>query len=307
MAWLPVAWSLALAAAAPAMLAPPVVPNVATPAADSSEAFDTGLDRVRRMTIPISVNGAGPYHFTIDTGADRSVVSDRLAAELALPAGREVTMHGVTGTQQIATVKVDRIKLGVNETRAVTTPVLPERSLGAVGFLGTDVLAGHSVVLDFRKHRIMLDRSRRDSAMMASSGSSDEITVVARSRFGQLILTDASVNGVKVYAIIDTGAENTIGNPALRRLLLGDRPMGAASELIGVAGGSIPCELASVPRIRLGGMHLGNMPVAYADAATFRRFRVDKVPAILVGMDVLRSFARVAVDFGRREVRFQLS
>jgi hypothetical protein len=51
-------------------------------------------------------------------------------------------------------------------------------------------------------------------------------------------------------------------------------------------------------------MTVSNMPLMFADAHTFRKFGVGDVPAILVGMDMLRRFDRVAVDFRRREVRF---
>ena len=38
----------------------------------------------------------------------------------------------------------------------------------------------------------------------------------------------------------------------------------------------------------------------------FHLFKLDDTPAILVGMDMLRLFNRVAIDFGRSEVRFNI-
>ena len=85
----------------------------------------------------------------------------------------------------------------------------------------------------------------------------------------------------------------------------GPLPIGRG-ELIGVTGATLPAEPATVPRIRLGGLRLANMPIAFADVGTFRHFGVDHRPAILIGMDVLRGFERVAIDFRRREVRFRI-
>ena len=232
------------------------------------ETMATAVDPAGRMTVMTKINGQGPYPFTIDTGANRSVISDRLAQELGLA-------------------------------------VLPASSLGSTGFLGTDMLQGRNVVLDFKRHRIILTRFEGLAAVGATDG--ETITVDARRRLGQLVLTDASVGGVKVVAIIDTGAENTIGNPALRKLLMGTKPSGPTGQLIGVTGKWIPGEAGYVPKIRIGKMSMGNMPIVFADPHTFRLFKLENTPAILVGMDVLRMFDQVAIDFSRQEVRFNIS
>ena len=46
------------------------------------------------------------------------------------------------------------------------------------------------------------------------------------------------------------------------------------------------------------------MPVAFADVAPFERFGLTKRPALLLGMDALRIFRRVDIDFPNRQVRF---
>jgi predicted aspartyl protease len=37
-----------------------------------------------RMTVPVKVNGQGPYRFIVDSGADSSVVGERIAQSLKL-------------------------------------------------------------------------------------------------------------------------------------------------------------------------------------------------------------------------------
>jgi hypothetical protein len=44
----------------------------------------------------------------------------------------------------------------------------------------------------------------------------------------------------------------------------------------------------------------------FADAHPFKRFDLLKRPAMLLGMDTLRAFRRVSVDFAARKVRFLL-
>ncbi|NIJ06452.1 putative aspartyl protease [Sphingomonas vulcanisoli] len=268
-----------------------------------TETLAAASDFAARMTLPAQVNGHGPYRFMIDTGADRSVVSDRLAQELSLAAGSPVTVYGIQGPEPVTTAALETLRIGRREHHAITAPVLPQGSLGASGMIGLDALANESVLFDFKRNEVTIARS----ATEAMVGNSDVITVVGKSRFGQLILTDARVKGVKVYAIIDTGAESTIGNLALRKLMGRSGPLDdKGARIIGATGASLPAESGSVPTIRLGSLQIADMPIAYCDVATFRKFGIGDKPAILIGMDVLRGFERVAVDFRRRQVRFRV-
>lgn len=289
-----------LAAVTAPSLPSPVQP-VGADAGD--ETLETALDSVRRMTVDTQVNGAGPFSFTVDTGADHSVVSDRLAARLALPSGRTVIVQGIAGPMRVSTVLLTSLRVGRRESKDIAAPVLSERYLGSAGFLGIDALRDQRVLLDFKRGRITIAGSARE----AMQGEPDVIVVTGRSRFGQLILTDARIGSMKVHAVIDTGAESTVGNLPLRKLMeRRGRINGRPTTLIGVTGAELPAEAASIPRIRLGGLLLGNMPIAYADIRTFALFGLGDKPAILIGMDVLRGFERVAVDFKEREVRFRV-
>jgi predicted aspartyl protease len=190
------------------------------------ETLATATDPAGRMTVMTMVNGQGPFPFTIDTGANRSVISDHLAKGLGLSPNGTIMIEGLIGPDEVQAVRVGHMKAGTAEQREIDTAILPAASLGSTGFLGTDMLQGRNVILDFRRHRITLTR-------LANQGFDDgeTITVTALRRLGQLVVTDASVNGVRVTAIIDTGAENTIGNPALRKMLVGSKPPGAMGEL----------------------------------------------------------------------------
>jgi predicted aspartyl protease len=273
-----------------------------SPAPDE-ETLATSTDIGRRMTVDTHVNGVGPFSFTIDTGSDRSVVSDRLASRLSLPAGKTVTVYGIAGPTSVSTALVGSMRVGRREQKDISAPILPERSLGSSGFLGIDAMRDQRVLMDFKRNRITFAASARE----AMEGEPDVIVVTGRSRFGQLILTDARIGSIKVHAIIDTGAENTIGNLVLRRMMAkrGAAP-GEMTVVIGVTGSEMPAEASTIPRIKLGGLQLVHMPIAYADVRTFALFGIDDKPAILVGMDVLRGFERVAVDFKQREVRFRV-
>lgn len=283
-----------------ATAAPPPTP----PAQPESETLAIAEDGASRMTLQTRINGHGPYPFTIDTAAEHSIVSDQLVEMLGLAAGEPATLFSVVGAQPVSTVTIDALRIGRRDHRVEQAPVLPQRTLGAPGLIGLDALANVNLLFDFRDHSVRVTPSLSDTV----GNDFRTISVDAKRRFGQLIIADASVNGVKVLAIVDTGANDSLGNLALRKMLGRPGPLeDRGVRLIGVTGGALPVELGAIPAIRLGAITMMGMPIAYGDIATFHRFGLDHTPAILIGMDVLRNFERVAVDFRRREIRFHLA
>jgi predicted aspartyl protease len=118
------------------------------------------------------------------------------------------------------------------------------------------------------------------------------------------VLVDASVEGQKVWVIVDTGSQVTIGNGALRRKLEAKGRLGRLNpiDLLSVTGGRMVAEQGTMRRIKLGGMDLIDMPIAFADVHPFRKLELTDRPAILLGMDALQMFERVSVDFANRKV-----
>ena len=57
-------------------------------------------------------------------------------------------------------------------------------------------------------------------------------------------------------------------------------------------------------QVRLGGIRITNLPVAFAEVHPFKALDLNDRPALLLGMDALRLFDRVSVDFANRKVRF---
>ena len=285
--------------------APDFVSASRIPAATPSpqaERLATSDDAQDRMTVPVRINGEGPFAFAIDTGADRTVVSQELAATLGLKAGEPVRVNDTAGADLTPTARIDRIDVGAREMRGVSAPTLAAANLGATGLLGVDSLRDQRMVMDFHHRSMSVEPSRRRLF------GADVIVVHARSRYGQLVLVDAAFNGRPLAVIVDSGAQSTVGNLALEREVLGPHPdpRAPASEVISVSGRTTPARFANLPQVRIGGAVLNNLPIAFADLHTFSEFDMNGGPAMLLGMDVLRHFDRVAVDFGRREVSFQL-
>ena len=81
-------------------------------------------------------------------------------------------------------------------------------------------------------------------------------------------------------------------------------PRMAQTELISATGQTSPATLALLPRLRLGGIGLNSIRAAFAPLHIFNLWGLNERPAMLVGIDVLRNFDTVTLDFGRKEVTF---
>ncbi len=260
-------------------------------------------DMAARMTVAVHVNGAGPFPFIVDTGADRTVISRELAERLNLPKGPGAVLHDTIGINRVDTALIDSLVFGRREVNGIKAALLTEANLGASGILGIDSLHDQRVLIDFARELITIEPSETEP-----DREPDEIVVRAKRRFGQLILVDASAGSVKVNVILDSGAQTSIGNNALRRLLgrSGYLPKPVQTSILSVTGRTLPAEFIPIAEVTLGGVSIRNIPIAFANLHTFAQFGLARKPAMLLGMDVLRQFDFVSVDFEHKKVRLLL-
>ena len=258
-------------------------------------------DIYSRMTAGVRVESRGPFAFVIDTGANQSVISAELAAQLGLPENPPAPLNGVAGVMMAPTTFATLDVAGKLKPGAVFS-VLPEAAIGGQGLLGIDHLGGQRLTLDFKTPSVRIEQSRR----FWNDGR--DIVVRGRQVSGQLTLVDADIDGLKITAFIDSGAQNTIGNASLRALAGLKQPMGAffPTPIVSATGQTIDAELADLPNLRIGGVKMPNWPVAFAELHTFRMWNLVDRPAILIGVDILSRFEAVSLDFARNEVRFRL-
>lgn len=264
--------------------------------------LDLQEDRVRRLRVDAQVDGRGPFPFLVDTGADHSVLSVELARALKLPPAGFARVNGIAGAAVAPRGTVGRLEVGGRRLERFAAPLLPREHLGALGLVGLDLLAGQQVEIDFARRRMDVRRARGFGA------EPGEIVVRGKSRFGKLILVDSTVKREPVYVVLDTGAQDSIGNAALRTLL--DRRRRAAFaravQLRSVTGQVLEGELDELADLTLGGVLMQGIAVVFAELHTFRLYGLAREPALMLGMNTLRSFTKVRVDFARREVGFQL-
>lgn len=290
-----------------ALCAAPAVPREGlTPSQGVEEpAIDMALGELAlRMTVPVSIAGSAPQPFVIDTGAEQSVISRQFAAQLGLAAGPSVRLTTMTGQVRVGTVVVPSLTVGpVREQRAFNAPALEARHMGAHGLLGIEQLRQHMISIDFAAEKISLRRSRKEGGRPEPKPrATDEIVITARNRLGQLIVTEAEFEGTRVTVVIDTGSQISMGNLALQRRLR-RIPLQGPIDMTSVTGDTLRVNYHVAEAMKLGGVTLRGVPVAFADIPPFERFGLIKRPALMLGMDAMRGFRRVEIDFPARRIR----
>ncbi|MCW1403949.1 retroviral-like aspartic protease family protein [Novosphingobium sp. MW5] len=255
----PIATGLLLAMSLPSV-------HAAQPAA--SEASETDIvdlaNSASRLTVPVKLGDHGPFRFLVDTGSQNTVVSSSLVQRLALVPSARATLIGVAGSQKVDTVEIEEVMLGRRSYYGLIAPVLERANIGAEGILGIDSLQDQRILLDFRKGFMAVNDAR---ALGGNLGF--EIVVTARKRSGQLIMTDAKIDGIRVDVVIDTGSDTTLGNRALQ-VAMGKRGVAInQTTLHSVTGQTLAADVAYGNRLDMQGLSITRPTIAYSDSAHF--------------------------------------
>jgi len=265
-------------------------------------AAPTRLDRIGRVMTQVMVNGKGPFRFVIDTGASRSTLAPHLARTLGLKhsVGRNVMLNGVTGALEVPTVAVDSLEIGALKFENQNLPVIFTSIMGnADGILGVAGFQDQRIDVDFKRDRVsvLVSNGRRPHYSMVTARAARDVNglMVVEMRVGRRI---------KAKAVIDTGAERTLGNLALQTAMNKGRKK---RQVVGaVVHGATPDiadgDVQEIKEARIGDLTLTNLEVIFADFHVFKLWGLHQQPAMLIGMDMLGVLDRLVIDYRRNEV-----
>jgi hypothetical protein len=209
-------------------------------------------------------------------------------------------LHGVTGKAVVPTINVDNMQVGDLYLQPASMPVVADVFGGAEGLLGTEGLQDHLIFIDFRRDYIRISRSPNLRAPLG----------FASLRFlpdrHNLLMVRATVGNLPVRAIIDTGAQATVGNLALQEALrrragrgnTDDRVQGATGEWQSGTGGRLSS-------IQLGDLTVRDAYVMFADLHIFNRWDLNSEPTLLIGMDIIGLVEQLVIDYRRQELQIK--
>jgi len=260
----------------------------------------------------VTINGAGPFWFTVDTGATLTVIDPATAQQVGLvtrPAGRRGNVGVTAGETEMSTTTGARLDVGGLASFApAVLYVVPVRANASLlghqidGVLGTDFLRRYVVEFDYGAGRVTVRPA--GSTQGDAAGTRFEVTVSVSGNVLLAPATAAFTDGTQVPAalLIDTGSSGalTLTTPFVRRHRLTERfKSDRASATVGISG------MVFSPVIALASVAFGeavisrpNASLSQADAGLNASEDFDGI----IGAELLRRFT-VTVDFPGRKLR----
>ena len=287
--------ALALTQAQPAAATTPPPPP---PAQAATAPVQAPLlhDARGRPVMTVRINGKGPFPMVVDTAAQTSLMSRPLAEELGLkPLNRGIAIDGATGSAQARLYPVDRL----------TNPLVDARYVAMVELTNAGVTDARGIIgmESFTHRKLLIDRSTNRIAAEPSAPAGPGFATIAGSRTGTgFVEIPVTLDGVRVPALIDTGAAVTIANAAAFRLLgwtETDPRLSDGGEIRGASAGGQKIRRARIGKLSIGRIGLSNVPIMISDDQ-------DTRPSLILGNDLLNLFPGYAVDFPRGELQIKL-
>lgn len=269
---------------------------------ESLLACPTTLDHIGRVVAPVMVNGQGPFRFVIDTGASRSSVGPSLVQALGLKMSNvpSLELEGITGSAPVSAVTIDRLRAGSLSIEHTPMPVLWAPVMaGADGILGVAGLTNQTLLVDFQHNRVVLGSELDASVRFNYSRVRTQVVD------GGLMTAIAYVGDVRVIAIIDTGSERSLGNPALQHALGVRTNPGYAEPVTSVYGATRQVEAGQIvqaPVIAIGPLRVQDADLIYGNFHIFKLWKLDQTPAVILGMDVLGTVNALGFDFRHHDL-----
>jgi predicted aspartyl protease len=263
----------------------------------------TTRDRIGRIWAPVLINGKGPYRLVLDTGATRSAVIQRVVDDAGLPVrAKPVRLRGVTGSAIVPAVMADTLEFGELVIENATLPVVADAFGGADGVLGAEGMKNKRIHIEFLKDRISIVRSHGAAAPAGFS------TVPFRYGVNRGLRVEVMVGPVRTTALIDSGAQVTVGNLALREALARRRgekdPYDDA--IIGVTEDVQQAVRVRIPSIVAGDLLVKNAEILFSDLHIFEHWQLLSKPALIIGMDVLGALDTLVIDYRRNELQIKV-
>ena len=129
--------------------------------------------RAGQPVVEVTLNGQGPFAFMVDTGSDRSLMTEATARRLGLALGRSGLATGVFATERVHPVQVQTLEAGGIVANDVTLLAgeLPEAAWD--GILAHEFLKHFRVTFDYPAHRVTFERPAPPLVPGAAATGSD--------------------------------------------------------------------------------------------------------------------------------------
>jgi predicted aspartyl protease len=259
-------------------------------------------------TVPVYVDGKGPYPFILDTGADGSAVYRWFVEQQQLQkiSGKDQDLSGQTGSARVAMYRVGDLSLAGMHIRNVEAFGLPDRRDAGkqAGVLGNDFMDQARAVFDFPCRRVEL--YPRTAVI---DGLADTRAIPTGIDAGTSLLTlPVSINGIDGVAVLDTGSRRTRVTTAFAKLA-GIDPASSAfhddDPIYGTALHELVPRSGPIGDVRFAGQTIKGATAQVVDLPVLTQDFGGK-PAMILGADLLARY-RLVYDHASHTIWLQAS
>jgi len=202
------------------------------------------------IVIPVTVNGAGPYEFLLDTGSNTTFVNAEFARALRLRPIDRVELVTVAGSQVVPRARLESVSVGAKSAPKLEALFSDLREARAIrpeicGILGQNFLSQFNYLINYRERRIEfedgveLEKSLcgertpielREGRALISSAGRERLQLVFDSGTPAMILfnADARVSGLyrepgdpKTYQLNSNLGSQVVWQRRLRNFSIG--------------------------------------------------------------------------------------
>jgi predicted aspartyl protease len=172
--------------------------------------------------VQVSVNGAGPYPFVLDTGANVTVIRRQLLRKLDIPLNGSVTIAASLGDSAQQRTNAATLSIGGQTIEHIEINTLDDGQLGALeghvqGILGENFLKEFDLLIDNDHHAITLDRT----ANLANSLEGEHLPLARTGAYHSATTLDRIVVPIRLnflarplFFLLDSGSNTVMLFPA---------------------------------------------------------------------------------------------
>ncbi len=215
--------------------------------------------------VAVTIEGKGPYHFMIDTGASVSGIHDQTAREIGLTGTSQKKMFGYGGSEDTVVYMAHEVVFA-DRFRQINLALTGHKNLpltGVDGMIAAGFLTALPSELDFDAAEIRLyNQVEPDfSAYTMLDSYRTSLNPTASSK----MVVKVKIDGLPVRLLVDTGATSDVilfSGYVEKQKLWDKYPDATSGQARGVSGEKVNVRRVVIPEMDLGGHVLKRVQVS---------------------------------------------
>jgi|GEM_PF-1476603 len=268
------------------------------------------------ITIPVTVNGEGPYDFIVDTGATISVVFENLNQQQNFPfvEGDLRRILGLIEANDLPPRYIGDLEAGGLTLDNLTSVVIPdwaEPRATPQGVLGLDFLSQYTIYINPEKQTVSFYKGRASNVTSGRRWSNTKLQpILFQDSLRPLYIVKSRIRGRSYPFILDLGASGTIVNYEAVRDMLSTRRVTVRNtrptrlpQVQDLFGNEARSQLIRIQEMKIGRATWRNKIVSVFDSEVFNELGVGEEPYGLLGADMIAD-RHTVIDFEENRIHF---